>query len=89
MAIDPIDPTGLIAESFLIANISEPECRTIFLEWAMGISADVDTLAAVKTHLARHSNANPAHPMIATLNAALETARPPKRRGGRRARVSE
>ncbi|MCG3266362.1 hypothetical protein [Yoonia sp. I 8.24] len=89
MTRDPIDPTGLIAESFLIEGISLAECRTIFLEWAMGISADVDTLAAVKIHLARHRDGQPDHPMIATLEAALGDVRPPKRRGGRRARVPE
>jgi hypothetical protein len=89
MVRDPIDPTGLIAESFLIEGISLAECRTIFLEWAMGIDADVDTRAAVKIHLARHSDGQLDHPMITTLNAALGEVRPPKRRGGRRARVPE
>ena len=89
MVRDPIDPTGLIAESFLIDGISAAECRSILLDWAMGIAADVDTLAAVKIHLARHGLDQPDHPMIATLTAALGDVRPPKRRGGRRARVPE
>ena len=89
MGHDPIDPTGLIAESFLIDGISAAECRTIFLEWAMGISAEVDTVAAIRIHLGRHQENNQGHPMIATLAAGLGDARPPKRRGGRRARVPE
>jgi hypothetical protein len=89
MIRDPIDPTGLIAESFRIEGISLAECRTIFLEWAMGIGAEVDTLAAVQVHLARNRAGQPDHPMIATLTEALGEVRPPKRRGGRRARVSD
>jgi hypothetical protein len=89
MMRDPIDPTGLIAESFLIDGISASECRTIFFEWAMGIGADVDTQAAVKIHLARHQPTHPDHPMIVTLLAALGDLRPPRRKGGRRARVPE
>jgi hypothetical protein len=89
MGRDPIDPTGLIAESFRIEGISLAECRTIFFEWAMGIEDDVDTLAAVQIHLARNFAEQPDHPMITTLTEALGEVRPPKRRGGRRARVSE
>ncbi|PRY80405.1 hypothetical protein CLV80_101257 [Yoonia maritima] len=89
MTRDPIDPTGLIRESFRIDGITTEECRTIFLEWAMGIAADVDAKAAIRTHLVTYSDMPQDHPMIVTLSAALADVRPPKRRGGRRARVPE
>ncbi|KJZ20294.1 hypothetical protein [Loktanella sp. S4079] len=87
MPRNPIDPTGLIRESFRIDGISEAECRTIFLEWAMGLGAEVDPKAAVRTHLDNYRDMPQDHPMITTLTAALDDVRPPKRRGGRRARI--
>ena len=34
---DDLDPKGLIRESYRIAGIGEPECRAIFLDWAIAL----------------------------------------------------
>lgn len=89
MTPDPIDPTGLIRESFRIDGITAPECRTIFFEWAVGIDVSLDTKAAISALLARYADAPADHPMTQTLRQALADAQPARRKGGRRARMSE
>lgn len=89
MQRDPIDPTGLIRESYRIEGITAPECRTIFFEWALGVAVDMDTSAAINVLLERYSDAPQDHPMTQTLKAALAQSHPPRRKGGRRARVPD
>lgn len=84
--IDPIDPKGLIRESFRIEGISLPECRTIFLDWAISVPVGQDSRAHVTQLLDRYRPANPDHPMTSVLQEALTPANQPKRRGGARAR---
>lgn len=81
------DPTGLIRESFRMEGISAPECRTIFLDWALGVPQSIDTRQAVEALLAAYASAPQDHPMIATLKAALADTGPAKRRGGRQGRL--
>jgi len=82
-----IDPRGLIFESYRIDGIVIEECRSIFLDWALGLPQDTDMKAALGTLAAEYGNANPDHPMTKVINEGLEkTARPAKRRGGRSAR---
>ena len=38
----PADPRGLILEAYNIENLSEKDCRTIFLDWALGVPAESD-----------------------------------------------
>ena len=40
MARDPLDAKGLIREAYRIEGISAPECRSIFLDWALGYGDD-------------------------------------------------
>ena len=81
------DPKGLIREAFLIEGIGAPECRSIFLDWALGVPSDVDSKAEVTRLIAHYEPNVPAdHPMLATLRAALEDIGPPRRRGGRQGR---
>ena len=83
------DPKGLIREAFRIEGIGAPECRSIFLDWALGVPADRDTVTAVKDLIAHYEVENPAdHPMLDTLRAALRDAGPPRRRGGRSGRMN-
>ena len=38
---DELDPKNLIREAYRIEGISEPECRSIFLDWALSLK-DLD-----------------------------------------------
>jgi hypothetical protein len=84
---DALDPKGLIEESFKIDGIVEPECRSIFLDWALsyqGVPA-----VGIAALLERHHEEAADHPMTVTLRAGLEAPHPATRRGGRRARVPD
>jgi len=84
---DPLDPKGLIRESFAIDGITAPECRSIFLDWALSVPQGADTLAMVRELLARYAEMPADHPMTETLKAALVAIATPRRRGGRRGRL--
>ena len=80
----PADPRGLIFEAYRM-QIGAQDCRTIFLDWALGRPADTaaEDIAALIAHYAARQ---PDHPMTAVLRAGLEAAAPPRRRGGRAGR---
>jgi hypothetical protein len=81
----PDDPKGLIHDAYRMEGVSEPECRSIFLDWALGIEGPVE--AAIGRILAREGA--PDHPMTRVLTAGLAAAPAPRRRGGRAARVGD
>ena len=82
------DPKGLMKEAFAIEGIQAPECRSIFLDWALSLPSGRDTSQEVERLVAHYEALFPdGHPMLETLNAALEAPRKPRRRGGRQARV--
>jgi len=87
MTRDPDDPKGLIRESYLMDGITEPECRSIFLDWALSLPADADPAPSILVLLDRHATVAQDHPMTATLRAGLPPAAPPSRRGGRQGRI--
>jgi len=68
---DPIDPRGLMTDAYAIDGISEPECRSIFLDWAIGVPAGEDVRDHIATLLDRHGSAAD-HPMTHVLRAGLE-----------------
>ncbi len=77
------DPRGVIADAYKIEGISAPECRSIFLDWALEPREAGELHAAARSLLAQFS-AHPAHPMTAILKeATIELSAAPKRRGGR------
>ena len=80
-----IDPRGLIREAYRIEGISEPECRSIFLDWALGLPSDVETRSYIEAALSQYGDAEE-HPMTRVLTEGLDKADAPKRRGGDRAR---
>ncbi|MEL6837675.1 MAG: hypothetical protein AAFP85_00195 [Pseudomonadota bacterium] len=85
---DAHDPKGLIREAYRIDGISTAECRTIFLDWALGVPEGADTRKAVMALLALYQHAAKDHPMTQTLEAALADQASPKRRGGRAGRMN-
>ncbi|NCO86884.1 MAG: hypothetical protein GW886_09695 [Rhodobacterales bacterium] len=83
---DPADPKGLIREAYLIDAITAPECRSIFLDWALSLEDAGQAPAAIADLLARYAAAAPNHPMTVTLQAGLGPQPTPRRRGGRSGR---
>lgn len=77
------DPRGLIRESFNIEGISEKDCRTIFLDWALGVPTDSDMHALLSELAAHYGPLHPGHPMVAILEEGLAGAGR-ERRGSRR-----
>lgn len=83
------DPKGLIRESYKIEGITEPECRSIFLDWAIGIPEGVDPHDEIRSVMAIYSVDAPDHPMTSVLSAGLEAPTRVGRRGGRRERMGD
>ncbi len=82
------DPKGLIREAFAIEGIGAPECRSIFLDWALGVPPGRDVRTEVQQLITHYAPIVPAtHPMLATLHAALQEPVQPRRRGGRKGRL--
>jgi hypothetical protein len=83
---DSHDPKGLVREAYVIEGITEHECRSIFLDWALSLPLDADPRPHVLALLERHGAEG--HPMTGVLRAALATADAPRRRGGRYGRLN-
>lgn len=79
---DPLDPRGLVRESYRIPGITAPECRSIFLDWVLSLPVDADMEQALTDILDRYAHDAPDHPMTATLRAGLGDGVVPQRRGG-------
>jgi hypothetical protein len=75
-----------VREAYRIEGITAPECRSILLDWALSLPVDADPAPSILVLLDRHAAAGD-HPMTDTLRAGLPAADPPRRRGGRKARV--
>jgi hypothetical protein len=86
MTCDEADPKGLIREAYRIEGITEADCRSIFLDWALGMPPDADMSAQLRLLLDAHGQAAPDHPMTGVLRAGLEKGETPRRRGGWRGR---
>lgn len=87
MNLSEIDRKNLLRDSYAIEGISAPECRSIFLDWALSLPQQVDPKEAIRFALGLYEEQHPDHPMTATLREGLAEASQPKRRGGRAARV--
>ena len=81
-----IDPKGLIHEAYRIKGIGAPECRSIFLDWALSLPEGQDSRDAMRRLLNRLGTAAPDHPMTQVLQDGLTGTARPRRRGGWRAR---
>lgn len=82
---DANDPKGLIRESYRIEGITDAECRTIFLDWAIGVPIGQDSAGAINELLEKYQHDFPEHPMTAVLKAGLGSSST-GRRGGRAGR---
>lgn len=87
-ARDPIDPKGLIRESFRIEGISDGECRSIFVDWALSLEGG-DPKLAIGALLDRYAGEAGDHPMLAVLREGLDRAPTATRRGGRAGRLGQ
>ena len=83
---DPNDHKGLIREAYRIEGITLPECRSIFLDWALSLPADCDQKQALTALHAIYATDEADHPMTQVLSEGLQSAQAPKRRGGWRSR---
>lgn len=83
-----IDPKGLIADAYAIEGITDAECRTIFLDWAISVPGGQDSVAVLPVLASHYADKDPAHPMSLVIAEGIEKAAAgaPKRRGGARAR---
>lgn len=89
MDMKTIDRKTLLRDCYAIDGISAPECRSIFLDWALSLPAGIAPQEAIRIALAQFEPDYPDHPMTATLREGLQQAKAPKRRGGRGARVPD
>ncbi|MEX0340463.1 MAG: hypothetical protein AB3N11_15670 [Arenibacterium sp.] len=80
------DPKGLVFESYRIEGITEAECRTIFLDWALSLPDGSNTARVLERLIAQYGTDFPDHPMTGVLRAGQAQMVAPKRRGGWRAR---
>lgn len=84
---DPLDPKGLVRESYRIEGITGAECRSILLDWAVSTPGGPEEhAAAIRTLLERHAPGAPDHPMTQVLREGLGPRPPRGRRGGWRSR---
>jgi hypothetical protein len=86
MQAEQADPKGLIRESYAIEGISDAECRSIFVDWAIGLPVGIDNAMALQALLDRYGSQSD-HPMTQVLTAALKAPPPAGRRGGRAGRL--
>lgn len=87
MKSNPLDPKGLIRESYLIEGISQAECRSIFLDWALSLPAGTDAHQALAALHPQYAATYPDHPMTEVMQHGLVQMTAPRRRGGWRSRT--
>lgn len=85
--LSEIDPRGLIADAYVMEGIGMPECRSIFLDWAIGVPPGTDAASLLPALLAHYAATDPDHPMSRVLAEGMGPAAAPQRRGGRRGRT--
>lgn len=83
---DPKDPKGLIREAYRIDGITLPECRSIFLDWALSLSDAQDQKQTLSSLHEAYAKKDADHPMTQVLREGLQSAQAPRRRGGWRTR---
>ncbi|WP_319823626.1 hypothetical protein [Thalassovita sp.] len=87
MKSHPLDPKGLIREAFLIDGITEAECRSIFLDWALSLPEGADSRQALTELHPIYAAAHPDHPMTSVMEQGVQQLSHARRRGGWRSRT--
>ena len=81
---DPgIDPRGLIFEAYRIEGISSKDCRTILLDWALGMPDGSAYSEALRKLHSIYCTDHPEHPMTTVIEEGLMNSEDRKRRRGR------
>lgn len=80
------DPKALIREAYRIDGITDSQCRSIFLDWALSLPAEMDTQDSLAVLVAQYASVAPNHPMSDVLRNGQQRMSKPKRRGGWRSR---
>lgn len=86
---DKVDPKGLIPDAYAIEGITKPECRSIFLDWALSLPDGQNQPEALAQIHAEYVTAHPDHPMSEVITEGMAAASRPRRRGGWKARRSD
>jgi hypothetical protein len=87
MEMTEADPKGLIRESYAIEGITEAECKSIFIDWALSLKPGLEPMEALRGLLVQYQAGRETHPMTGILTLALTAPANPKRRGGRMGRA--
>ena len=81
---DPsIDPRGLIFEAYRIEGISSKDCRTILLDWALGMPDGSAYSEALRQLHSIYCTEHPDHPMTAVIEEGLVNSGNRTRKRGR------
>ncbi len=83
--LEVTDPKGLMREAYTMEGLTSEECRSIFLDWALSLPAEIDPKVMIGAVLAKYGEAAD-HPMTAVLRAGMEPSGAPRRRGGWKSR---
>jgi len=81
------DPKGLVRESYAIEGITAPECRSIFMDWALSLPNGAEVGPPLAVLIGHYGVRWPDHPMTQVLHEGAAPAPEPRRRGGRAASV--
>ena len=79
----PGDPRGLIQDAFRIEGITPEACRSIFLDWALGLPDNVDARDEIGKLLQIHAHEKEDHPMKGILRDGLRRPADARRRRSR------
>ncbi|OIQ44153.1 MAG: hypothetical protein BM558_09000 [Roseobacter sp. MedPE-SW] len=81
-----LDHKQLIQEAYRIEGITESQCRSIFLDWALSLPVQLDDQSAITQIMAHYGDEPQDHPMTQVLQQGLDKTVKPRRRGGWRSR---
>ncbi len=77
------DARGLMFEAFRMPELTDKDCRSILLDWALGLPDDAEYKSALQRMLDLYGESNADHPMTALLREGLELASGTQRTRGR------
>ena len=76
------DPRNLIREAYRMEEITLADCRSIFLDWALGLKEGQDGAEGAAALLAHYADQPADHPMTKVLREATAGKARARRRGG-------